>query len=323
MIRNNVTARQPTVNTSQGPWLRGLVAATLTPFDESGRVALDLIEPYANFLEASGVTAVFINGTTGEGASLTVEERLALAEAWRRKLPVGLRLIVHIGDNAVANVARMARHAADIEADAIAALSPWFFRPTDEHAVVGFFSEALAGIDNLPFYYYHIPSMTGVTVPGVRILAAADGRLPQLVGIKYTHNDLVDFAECIEYANGRYQMLYGRDETLLAGLALGAEAAVGSTYGVFPLIYLEIMRKVSADLEAAREAQAMARRVIAEMVRRGPIIPAAKAVLRHVGLDLGPVRRPLDALKPADAEALLNALEGMGAMRHLESVRQC
>jgi N-acetylneuraminate lyase len=83
---------------------------------------------------------------------------------------------------------------------------------------------------SLPFYYYHIPSATNVDLPMVDFLAVADGLIQNLAGIKYTHYDLEDLQLCLHYGGGKYNILFGRDQYLLAAVALGVRGAVGSTY---------------------------------------------------------------------------------------------
>lgn len=93
----------------------------------------------------------------------------------------------------------------------------------------------------LPLYYNQIPTMTGVSLPCADFLAAARDRIPNLAGVKFTYENLMDYLACVEFPEGRYDACFGRDEILLAGLSLGAAGAIGSTHNYAAPIYLRLM----------------------------------------------------------------------------------
>src|SRR5690606_14641888 len=119
----------------------------------------------AKRLVRDGVSGSFVCGTTGESLSLTLDERKAVAEAWRRSAGDRLKVIVHVGHTCQRDAAELARHAAQIGADAVAAMGPSFFRPPGVRELVDWCAGVAAAAGDLPFYYYHIPSMTGVSLP--------------------------------------------------------------------------------------------------------------------------------------------------------------
>src|SRR5258708_5905793 len=108
--------------------LHGLVAAVHTPFTSDGLLNLNAVERQAEHLRANRIEAVFVGGTTGESHSLTVEERLALAQRWREVVRgSGMRLVVHVGSNCLADARTLAAQAEQLRADAVAALAPSYF----------------------------------------------------------------------------------------------------------------------------------------------------------------------------------------------------
>ena len=107
-----------------------LIAATYTPFDAAGRLMLGVIPRLAAHLAASGVDGVFIGGTTGESLSLTVAERISLADAWVGPAREhGLKLMVHVGASAIADAVALAAHADGLGVEAISAMAPSYFKP--------------------------------------------------------------------------------------------------------------------------------------------------------------------------------------------------
>jgi N-acetylneuraminate lyase len=286
--------------------LSGLVAAPHTPFRSNGELALDVIPRQAVLLAHNGVKGAFICGTTGEGYGMTVDERKQAAAAWRKAAPAALKLVVHVGHLSLDDSCALARHAGEIGADAIATIAPSFFKPASAVELVGWCSRVAAAAPKLPFYYYHMPAMTGVHIPAAEFLREADGKIPNLAGIKFTHEDLMDYANAGGFGGGRYSMLFGRDEILLAGLGLGADGAVGSTYNFAAPLYLRLIDAFArGDLETARREQARAREFIGVLHRHGGLA-AGKTAMKFVGVDCGPVRLPLRAIS-ADQEARMRA----------------
>ncbi|HEY0946897.1 MAG TPA: dihydrodipicolinate synthase family protein [Opitutaceae bacterium] len=293
---------------------RGLIAAPFTPFNNDRSLNPAAIPAYAALLRANGVGAAFVCGTTGEGLSLTVAERIRVAEEWMRVSDAALRIIVHVGHTALDDARALAAHAARIGAAAIGAMAPCFFKPRDADELVAWCEALAAAAPDVPFYYYHIPSMTGVTLPMVDFLARADGRIPSLAGIKYTHEDLDDYEACVQYSGGRYEILFGRDELLLEGWARQALGAVGSTYNYAAPLYRRLIEATERhDLARARLLQDQAIRMIKACNGVGVThLAASKAIMALLGVDCGPVRLPLRQPDAAQLALLRENLESIG-----------
>lgn len=291
----------------------GLVAATHTPFHDDGSLNLEGVEAQARHLAAAGVRRVFIGGTTGESHSLTVGERLALTTRWIEVTRGSeLSVIVHVGANCLGDVREIAAHAQASGAEAISALAPSYFKPRDVSSLVACSAEIASAAPELPFFYYDIPGFTGVSLPVPEFLDQALDRIPNLAGVKFTNPDGMAFQQCLHRHDGQWSILWGIDECLLAGLALGATGAVGSTYNFAAPIYLRLMRAFAAgDLEAAREEQMKSVRMIAKIASIG-YMGAAKAVMGMLGVPVGPPRLPHSNPDPNQISALRSDLEAMG-----------
>lgn len=291
----------------------GLIAAPLTAYHPDGTVNVDIIPLYADFLCSNGVVGVFVNGTTGEGLSLTVEERMALAEQWVKAAPADFRVIVHVSHTCAATAWDMAKHAARIGAWGIGQMGPIFFRPNTVEELADYAAQTAAQAPELPYFYYHMPSMSGVCFPMLEFLKAATLTIPNLAGIKYTHEDLVDFELCRQFKDGKYDILYGRDETLLCALALGCRGAVGSTYNIMAPLYRRLIDAFdSGDLNEARRLQNISMRAIRSLAQTTSFISALKEVVNMIGLNMGDVRSPLKNIGRAKAAELKNELEELG-----------
>lgn len=290
-----------------------LVAPPHSPFDQDGSLNLAVVDQQAQHLERLGLDGVFVAGSTGECASLTLEERLDLAARWTEAAKgSSLEVIIQVGDNCQANAIQMARHAQRVSADAIAAYSPSYFKPADVDALIQFLEPIAAAAGDLPFYFYDIPPYTNVRLSMVELLEKGKQRMPNLIGIKYSNPDLFQMQECLQVQGGDFQVLSGSDETLLAVIALGAHGAIGSTYNLYPDLYRRIVTAFhSADFATARSLQLQAANLIRSMMRYG-FMGACKEAMRMVGIDCGPVRPPLRNLDAAQRRSLREDLERSG-----------
>jgi len=293
---------------------RGLVAAPFTPFHADRSLNLDVIPAYARFLRDNGVGAAFVCGTTGEGLSLTLEERLRIAERWVACADDRLRVIVHVGHTCLTDARTLTAHAAKIGASAVSALTPCFFKPRNNAEVVNWCEAVASAAPALPFYYYNIPSMTGIDYPVVDFLAQAQDRIPSLAGVKYTHENLPDYKACVAFAQGRYDILFGRDELLLEGTDAGALGAVGSTYNYAAPLYLRLLAaRTAGRATEARALQDTAIKMIAICNGIGVThLAASKALMAMLGVDCGPVRLPLAQPEATQLATLRTRLNEIG-----------
>ena len=293
--------------------LTGLVPAVLTPFAADGSLNLDAVEKQAEALHRDGVSAAFVAGTTGEFTSLTVPERKALAARWVNvSHATSMRVVVHVGANCLADARELAADADRLGAAAVVTVAPGYFKPKTVAELTAWCTEVAAAAPNTPFYFYDIPTMTGVSLPMPDFLERAADRIPTLTGLKFTNSDLMAFQRLLHAHDGRFDVLWGYDEYLLAAIALGGEGAVGSSYNFAAPLYHRVIRGVkSGDLPAARAAQFRSVQLITLLIRYG-FFAACKEALRLRGVDCGPVRLPNANLTPPQAAALRGELEAMG-----------
>jgi N-acetylneuraminate lyase len=293
--------------------LSGLVAATHTPFHTDHSLNLNAIEPQAAHLLAKGVGAVFIGGTTGESHSLTLAERLALTARWLQVASgTPLRVIVHVGSNCLEDARALAAQAGQLEASAISALAPSYFKPRSLEALIASAAYVADAAPATPFYFYDIPTMTGVNLSMPDFLAQAPGRIPTLAGIKFSNSDLLAYQLCLRANDGAWDLPWGFDEVLLGALACGATSAVGSSYNFAAPIYVRLMSAFAAgELANAREEQFRSVRLI-QLVASYGYMSAAKAIMTMLGVPVGPARLPHTELTPEQVSGLRAELEGLG-----------
>ncbi len=293
-------------------WITGLVAATFTPLFQDGSVNFAQIAPLVDQLIDDGISGLYVCGSTGEGVSLTTEERKAVAEAFVAATAGRIPVVVQVGHNSLHEARQLAASAAAMGADAISATPPNYFKPSSLANLIDCLAEVTAGTPDLPFYYYHIPGVTGVPVPIPQFLVEAAPRLPSLVGVKFSHTAIFELQSAVAVSDGRFNLLFGSDEMLLSGLCGGAHGAVGSTYNFAGPLYNRILAAFAKEeLRRAQALQGQAVEMVEVILRHGGN-PALKATMALVGIDCGPSRLPQIPLTAAAIGTLREDLETIG-----------
>ena len=275
--------------------LQGLIAAPFTPMHADGSLNLDIIPAYYQMLKDNGITGAFICGSTGEGVSLTTNEKKLVAEAWASctKQDKEFKVMTLLGGTSISDCKDLARHARKIGLYAVSFTAPFYFKPADVDVLAKICEEIAAEVPDMPFYYYHIPVLTGVGFAMFDLLRAVDGKISNFAGVKYTHEDFMDFLSCLHFQNGKYDMLWGRDENMLPALSLGAKGAVGSTFNyAAPLYYNLIDAFDKNDLKKAQQLQQQSIDIIRLLGKYGGIA-TGKAYMKIIGVDCGEFRLPV------------------------------
>lgn len=294
------------------PRFEGPVAAAFTPFHADRSLDLAKIPRMVEHTSVSGLAGLYVLGSTGEGGLLTSEERREVARAYVEAAEGRLPILIQVGHESIDEARALATHAASIGADGISAVPPVYFKAGDVEQLVECLAHVAGGAPDLPFYYYHVPALSGIEVDLIEFLEHAGARIPNLRGVKFTAPELDVFQGAAEFRDGQFEILMGRDEMLLAALAVGARGAVGSTYTYMPLPYRQLIEAFEVGrLEEARAWQSKAQALVRVLVKHGPRW-SQKAILGMVGLDCGPCRLPVRAEKHGDRDRLRGDLESIG-----------
>lgn len=294
--------------------MNGLIAAPHTPFAKSGRVNLNLIPEQIDLLTRQKVVGTYICGTTGEGVSCSVAERKAVMKAWAEANKGRLFIIAHVGALSLADAQDLSAYAQKIGVNATSVVPPNFFKPNSIESLIAFLAAVASKAPELPFYYYHT-GMSGVTFPMPAFLEAADGRIPNLAGIKFNYADLYMYQQCLAACDGKFDIIWGIDEWFAGAVALGAKAAIGSTFNYAAPLYYRIWRAVEkGDLVSAQAGMKKVCQIVDILVRYGGVA-GGKALMGAHGLDMGDVRLPLNALTAQQKADCVERLEAIGGFR--------
>ncbi len=272
--------------------LNGFFAAVPTPFTDGGALVDEapLAALVARNLDA-GLAGLYVGGSTGEAFLMSVEERESVLRVAIEASEGRGTMIAHVGDPNPQISSRLARVAADLGYHAISAVPPFYYRYGIEEIAAHY--SWLAGQTDLPFVIYNFPDLSGVRWSVSDLARLLD--LPQVVGVKNTCSDLYAF-ETLRRCVPEKTLLHGFDETLLAGLSVGADGGIGSTYNVQPerILALAAAHREGRN-EDARALQAEANDLIGVMIDAG-VLPALKYLLSRQGIPMGDCRRPFAPL---------------------------
>ncbi len=300
----------------------GLVPATYTPMHGDGRINLPAIAPMVDFLVTQGVAGMYVLGSTGEGPSLTFDERCQVGDAFVKAAAGRIPVIIQVGSESVVQSQQLAAHAQAIGAAAISAVSPVYFKPDSLDSLIAFMRSVAGSAPQLPFYYYHIPMVTGLPFAAVDFLRNAAKVIPTLCGMKFTSTVLHELQACLELDPDRLEILFGCDEMLLGALAVGCRGAVGSTYNYAAPLYQQMLAAWrSGDLETARRYQSQSQAMVRAFCQFGPRA-AQKSIMQMIGLPCGPSRLPIPEFSRSEYEGLESSLRNIGFFDWLNSANK-
>ena len=291
----------------------GLIAATHTPLYQDGSINTSVVPDYLKFLRQNHIQGIFLNGSTSEGYHLTTEERKVMAEAWNEAAKgTDFKIFVFAGHLATKEACAIAAHAAQLpQVHGISLTGPFYQKPGTPQLLVDLCAEVAASAPNKAFYYYHIPVLTNISTPMTQFLPLAGEKIPNLAGVKYTHNDIEDFMLAQDVNNGKYDLLAGIDEIAIASRAVGAKGFIGSTYNFMAPLYLQMFEAFDkGDLAKAQWLQKRAIRIIRVIAAYG-FISACKVIMKQLGINNGYVRLPSRQITDTEQITLMKELNDL------------
>jgi N-acetylneuraminate lyase len=234
---------------------------------------------------------------------------MQVAESWVALAPKGFEIIVHVGHASVAEAAALAAHAASAGAAAVASVAPYFLKPRSATDVAACLAEIAQAAPGMPFFYYHVPIVTGIAVPAAEVAREALARIPAFAGVKFTGDDLGDLGRVLDLGGDRLRVFFGRDDMLLPAMALGVREAVGMSFNfTTPVVRAMVQAFDRGDRAAAAGHQKVIRDVLGGCAPYG-LINGLKALGARVGVDCGPCRLPLATLTETEARSLAEATD--------------
>lgn len=278
--------------------LGGIFSALVTPFAADGGLALDLVPALVEHQLAQGLAGFYVGGSTGEAFLQSLEERTAFLRAVAAAAAGRGRLIAHVGAVATADCLTLGRAAIEAGYDAISAIPPFYYDFSRDELKAHY--RRLATELPVPLVIYNFGGRVG-RLTGDDLLELLDE--PRIVGVKHTSQDL-HLLERFKRHRPEAVIYNGFDEMCLAGLVMGADGAIGTTYNFMGDLLVRLAAAFAAGrIDVARALQVIANRIIDVLIEVG-VFPGTKAILALMGLDAGGCRAPFRVPSEADRAKL-------------------
>ena len=282
--------------------MNGIFTALLTPFNSDYTINEKSLEKLIKFNLDAGVHGFYVGGSTGEGMLMSKEERKRIFAIAKKISDGSVPLIAHVGAISTADACDMAAEAKRLGFDAISAVAPFYYSFPLE-AIKSYYLD-IVRFAGMPMFIYNFPAGNGfgLTPAIAKDIFSSDGHF---AGIKHTSMDLFSLRQFKQDIDG-ITVFNGYDEICLAGLSMGADGAIGSTYNFMGEKFVKLYNAFrEGNIALAQKLQNEACAIISEMCRYG-VFQCEKEILTLMGIDMGPCRRPFLPLSEEGRRSMKN-----------------
>ena len=281
-----------------------IMTAMVTPFGKDGNVDYELLKKLIDHLLSTGTDGILVSGTTGEGPTLTEEEKIELIEKTVEYVAGRVPVVAGTGSNNTKATIEYTNKVAKIDGvDAALVVVPYYNKP-DQAGMIAHFTAVADNVD-LPIVMYNIPGRTGVTME-VKTIAELS-KHQNIIGIKDC-TGIVNMAEIVANTPDDFLAFTGEDADALAARNVGAQGVISVASHLFGK---EISQMYAANSKGDNEIAGELMRDLTPKMKAlfsHPSPSPVKAALNHVGIEVGGCRLPILALDDAQASVLFNHL---------------
>ncbi len=281
-----------------------IMTAMVTPFGKDGNVDYELLKKLIDHLLSTGTDGILVSGTTGEGPTLTEEEKIELIEKTVEYVAGRVPVVAGTGSNNTKATIEYTNKVAKIDGvDAALVVVPYYNKP-DQAGMIAHFTAVADNVD-LPIVMYNIPGRTGVTMEVKTITELSKHQ--NIIGIKDC-TGIVNMAEIVANTPDDFLAFTGEDADALAARNVGAQGVISVASHLFGK---EISQMYAANSKGDNEIAGELMRNLTPKMKAlfsHPSPSPVKAALNHVGIEVGGCRLPILALDDAQASVLFNQL---------------
>ena len=290
---------------------KGAGVAIVTPMKADGEVNYDVLGEMLEAQIQGGTDAIIICGTTGESATLTEEEHSAVIRYAIKKVNKRIPVIAGTGSNCTATAIKLSKEAEKDGADGLLLVTPYYNKATQNGLIAHY--TAVANAVNIPIILYNVPSRTGCNLLPETI-AKLVKNVKNIVGVKEASGNISQIAKVKLLCGDDVDLYSGNDDQVVPILSLGGIGVISVLSNVAPKeTHDMVMDYLNGDLEKAREMQLKALPLIDALFSEVNPIPVKKA-MNLMGLEAGPLRRPLTEMEEENAVKLEKAMKDFGIL---------
>ncbi len=287
---------------------KGIFPALLTPFDENNRIMVDSMRRLIDYCLGEGVDGFYVGGSTGESFLLTVDERKMLLKEAIEACKDRTTVICQVGAISTDTAVELAQWSEKHGAHAVSAVAPFYYHFTKQQVIEHY--RRITDSVSLPMIIYNIPGMSGVNLSEDDFKALY--KHDRIIGVKHTHHNLYEM-ERIKAIDPNRLIYFGFDEVSLAGMAMGADGAIGSTFNFMPREYIRMKELyISGNVHEALEHQHRINDIISIFLSMGIFAALKYAISTRIGIPMGKVRAPFTELKDSDKKTIDDVLDRYG-----------
>lgn len=290
----------------------GAGVAIVTPFKENREVNYEEFARQIELQIAGKTDAIIVCGTTGEASTLTHEEHLDVIRYCVKVVNGRIPVVAGTGSNCTETAIYLSQEAEKAGVDGLLVVTPYYNKATQKGLYEHF--KMVAESVTVPIILYNIPGRTG----GVNILPETVVRLctevENIVGVKDATGNISQVAKLMSLANGKVDLYSGNDDQIVPLLSLGGKGVISVLSNIAPKQTHDICEKFFAgDVEGSRKMQLDAIELINSLFCEVNPIPVKKA-MNLMGLNAGPLRRPLTEMEEENAARLEKAMKEYGIL---------
>lgn len=297
----------------KNPYFGRLLTAMVTPFNADGTVNYDNAADLAEWLIAHGSDGLVVCGSTGEAATMTVDERLELFRVIVKRVNKRVPIVVGAGSNCTADTVKMVKLAEETGIDGVLIVGPYYNKPTQE----GFYRHfaAVAQSTKLPVIVYNVPGRTGSNITPATVARLAKD-FSNIVAIKEAAGNVGQVNELFTLLPEDFTIYSGDDIELLPFMSVGATGLISVLSNCGGEMLQDIMQAYEDGRvkEAARLNTKMVPLAKAMFMETNPI-PVKAATTMVTGIECGEPRLPLTPLETQHKEQLAAMLKEYGLMK--------
>lgn len=289
----------------------GAGVAIVTPFHEDGTVNYEKFAELVEFQVQNGTDAIIVCGTTGEASTLTHEEHLDVIKFCVEKVAGRIPVIAGTGSNCTQTAIYLSQEAEKYGVDGILVVTPYYNKATQNGLYEHF--KMIADSVEVPMILYNVPSRTGCNIaPATVVRLCRD--VKNIVGVKEASGNISQVAKLMSLAGGCVDLYSGNDDQIVPILSLGGKGVISVLSNVAPKQTHDICAKFfEGDVEGSCKEQLRAIELCDALFCEVNPIPVKRA-LNMMGMEAGPMRRPLSDMEPENAEKLEKAMKNYGIL---------
>ncbi len=283
----------------------GVATALVTPMNQDGSINFDRLKTLIDEQIQAGIPALVICGTTGESATMTLEEHSKVIRFAIECANGRVKIIAGAGSNDTACAADLAKEAEEAGADALLIVTPYYNKATQNGLVAHY--KYIAERVSLPIILYNVPSRTGVNIKPETYAKLAD--IDNIVAIKEANGDISSIVKTRLLCGDKLDIYSGNDDQIVPIMALGGKGVISVLSNVMPKETVELCDKMlNGDLEGAAAMQIELSSLIDALFIEVNPIPCKEA-MNLMGMNMGPVRLPMTPMEESTKSVLIKELK--------------